>query len=68
MIGSAPVCVGCAHFNIEETSEDGIGLTCAAFPNGIPDEILFGDNDHQDPFPGDHGIQYEAKSAETSTE
>ncbi len=27
------------------------GLICAAFPNGIPDEILFGDNEHLEPLP-----------------
>ena len=62
MIGSAPICVDCAHF---ERGEDGIGLTCAAFPEGIPDEILFGDHDHHQPFDGDHGIQFEPRDEET---
>lgn len=38
-----PVCLYCKH-----KSEDG-SLTCAAFPNGIPDQILRGDNDHAIP-------------------
>jgi len=33
--------------------------TCAAFPDGIPDEISLGNNPHLEPFPGDNGIQYE---------
>ncbi len=33
--------------------------TCAAFPDGIPQEILDGVNDHHDAYPGDHGIQFE---------
>lgn len=32
---------------------------CTAFPRGIPREIAFGDNLHLEPYPGDHGIQYE---------
>lgn len=36
--------------------------TCNAFPNGIPDEIWEGNFDHRKPYPGDHGILFEAKS------
>jgi len=32
---------------------------CKAFPDGIPDEIAYGDNKHTEPYPGDNGIQYE---------
>lgn len=32
---------------------------CAAFPNGIPREIAYGNNKHLKPFPGDNGIQFE---------
>lgn len=34
---------------------------CAAFPGGIPGEILLGENLHVTPYPGDHGIQYERR-------
>lgn len=32
---------------------------CAAFPNGIPDKIAYGNNKHLKPVKGDNGIQYE---------
>ncbi len=28
------------------------GATCAAFPEGIPEEILSGKTSHKEPFPG----------------
>ena len=34
-------------------------LTCKAFPRGIPLPIQAGEVDHQEPFEGDNGIQYE---------
>lgn len=36
-------------------------ITCTAFPDGIPDEVLFCDLDHRKPIDGDHGIQFEPK-------
>lgn len=33
-------------------------LTCKAFPDGIPQEILRGDVMHTSPYPGDHGIVF----------
>jgi hypothetical protein len=35
---------------------------CKAFPQGIPDEIAFGNNLHLKPVEGDNGIQYEEES------
>ena len=37
-------------------------VTCKAFPDGIPDEILHGLNDHKKPFKGDNGIQFKDQS------
>jgi len=58
MIGPSPVCLKCQHFRRE------LGLPCAAFPKGIPDEILVGGNKHDKPYPGDHGIQFEPREEE----
>ena len=46
-------CYSCKHYNKD--------LTCKAFPNRIPIEILRGKHDHRAPFEGDRGIQYELK-------
>lgn len=50
----SPACMKCRHFNYQL----GQGLECKAFPDGIPDKILFG-YDHRKPYPGDGGIRYE---------
>jgi hypothetical protein len=34
-------------------------VVCAAFPDGIPDEIAYGTVMHNEPYANDHGIQYE---------
>lgn len=44
-------CIDCRHYRRH--------LKCAAFPERIPDEILEGEHDHREPYPGDNGIQYE---------
>lgn len=49
------ICNSCKHYHIEDVKRN----TCDAFPDGIPDEIWRGDNAHKNPYPGDHGIQYE---------
>jgi hypothetical protein len=49
-------CLDCKHldrFNLV------VGFYCAAFPEGIPDEIADGTRDHKEPYPGDNGIQFE---------
>lgn len=44
-------CLKCRHFDLN--------LTCKAFPDGIPEEIMTGQHDHRNPYPGDQGIRYE---------
>lgn len=55
---------GCKHLKGVK-QPDGTEATefvyCEAFPDGIPDEIAYGDNTHTSPYPGDHGIQFEAE-------
>ena len=46
-------CVLCKHYTML--------LTCEAYPDGIPFEILSGDFDHTKPYPGDHGIRFEPR-------
>lgn len=37
------------------------GMSCQAFPEGIPSDILTGRVRHVRPYPGDHGIQFAAR-------
>ena len=53
---TAPICLDCRHFRPEERT-----LACAAYPDGIPEEILTSEVDHHEPYPGDHGIRFEPK-------
>lgn len=61
---SEPKCFtrGCKHFEGVKWGDGGEEterLVCAAFPDGIPVEIAYGNNDHTEPFEGDNGIQFE---------
>jgi hypothetical protein len=57
MIGPAPICMDCKHFN----SDNRKGLTCKAFPYGIPEEIITNKVDHKKPYKNDNGIQFVEK-------
>lgn len=54
-----PVCCACRHVR-EWGRLDGTGWTCAAFPDGIPPEIITRRLLHHKPHPGDHGVRFEA--------
>ncbi len=49
-------CQTCVHYY---QNSPGDLLTCEAFPDGIPDTILSGIEDHRRSFPGDQGVMYE---------
>lgn len=49
-----PICYGCKHLKPD--------LACDAFPEGIPEPILQSEADHQKPYEGDGGIQFEPKN------
>ncbi len=46
-----PICWNCKHYR-----ED---VTCAAFPKGIPAEILESEANHRYAYAGDHRIRFE---------
>jgi hypothetical protein len=61
------VCDTCIHFlrtftdpPLNSRVSDLSRWRCEAFPNGMPDAIMYDEFDHHDPFPGDHGMQYQA--------
>lgn len=55
MIYSKPICENCKHI-----LNDKPGYFCKAFPGGIPEEILTGDDDHSKPLPEqDNDIVFE---------
>ena len=59
----------CKHFEgvvTDDGDESTERVVCKAFPNGIPDEIAYGDNRHIAPFKGDGGIQYEVRDGNPS--
>ena len=55
-----PQCRSCKHLHDES-------MTCDAYPDDIPDEILLNKHWHTKPFPGDHGILYEPLDADDET-
>lgn len=60
-----PQCLSCTHW-VSPLDRDGDDetQTCAAYPDGIPDDIWWNKTDHRQPAKGDHGIQWESDGAE----
>lgn len=48
-------CGHCKHLNLD------VPLSCTAYPEGIPHEILSGEVDHRKNYIGDNGIVFEVK-------
>ncbi len=51
---NVPQCIYCRHLD-----QDAAEWVCKAYPNGIPQQILEGEANHVQPYPGDNGIQFE---------
>jgi len=53
--GEDPLCVSCEHYFS--------GTKCAAYPGGIPREIIaLKEIEHRGPYPGDGGLRYKPKA------
>jgi len=50
-------CLICKHYHLESE-----GVSCDAFPESIPDEIVEGQVTHDRPYDGDHGLVFEMMS------
>jgi hypothetical protein len=53
-----PICLVCRHY--------AGGRCCAAFADGIPDEILSGRRSHRRAYPGDGGVVFEHREVHPS--
>lgn len=49
-----PQCFSCKHL------EEDAPMHCAAFPEEIPDDIVYNKFDHRKPHEDDHGVRFEA--------
>ena len=61
----SPQCLRCRHLDLEAMASLHV-MRCTAFPEEIPREIAGNKHDHRKPFPGDHGILFEALKPEPS--
>lgn len=50
-------CAFCRHF--KSGRREGNFCTAFPFPPGIPQEIIDGEYDHRNPYPGDNGVRFE---------
>lgn len=64
----APQCLYCRRYYM---GDNRMGFRCEAFPNGIPEDILWWQVDHQQSVDGDRGLRFDPldqKAAETVEE
>lgn len=54
IMGPTPLCLKCARFHDNNMDT----FTCDAFPERVPDEIILGGFNHNQPFPGDNGMRF----------
>ena len=50
-------------FSTEGMASGATGPFCAAFPDGIPEDIWTNQFDHRQPHKGDHGLQWQQAGA-----
>lgn len=55
-----PQCLSCRHWISPIGQVGEAAQVCAAFPDGIPEQIWWNNADHRKPFPGDHGVRWAA--------
>jgi hypothetical protein len=58
---TSKICMRCRHIQSVVRRE------CVAFPKGIPLKIWTGKSLHREPYPGDNGIQFEARQFKDSS-
>ena len=54
----------CLHFMSAKGPGFDALFICEAFPKGIPESILSGQDDHLNPVAGDGGVQFEKRNDE----
>ena len=61
-----PICLSCSRLTMRGSDDKPLdfGPACAAFPDGIPEEIWLGGFDHRLEFEGDDGVRFDLAAGE----